>query len=91
MFIKNLQAKIYRRDHILIVSDMLSCAIEGIRRNDLMLRAKLSSAQINKYMPLLIESELMEICSNKERLTYKTTIKGKSFLEKSGKLLRLLA
>jgi predicted transcriptional regulator len=90
MSIKNLQPK-SNRDHILIVSDILSYAVWGIGRTELMFRAGLSSAQIDKYVSKLLKSELLDSYLEKKRLLYRTTSKGKIFLQKSNALYDLIA
>jgi predicted transcriptional regulator len=91
MFKENLQAKNNRRDSILILSDILAFAVQGIGRTELMYRAGLNSSQTNKYMSLLLKSELLETSVEKKRLLYRTTVKGKGFLEKSSTLRRLMS
>lgn len=91
MSIKNLSIKSSRRDDILIFSDMLSCAIEGIGITGLMFRAGLSHVQLGKYIPKLLKSELLEIYLEKKRLRYRTTNKGKIFLKTSSALHKLVS
>ena len=80
-----------RRDSIVIASDMLSYAVEGVGKTQLMYKAGLSSAQLNKYMPALVRSELIETQHNhRRRLVYKTTLKGKNFLETFSALAKLI-
>ncbi len=92
MFIKALflQAKGNRRDRIAIISDMLLCAVEGTKKTEIMYKVGLSSAQLNKYVPTLVRSELLEILKQKNVTIYKTTAKGKSFLETFDVLIKLL-
>jgi predicted transcriptional regulator len=91
MSLKNLPVKSSRRDDILIFSDMLSCAIEGIGITELMSRAGLCHAQLGRYISKLLRSELLETYLEKERLRYRTTNKGKIFLKTSRTLYELMS
>ena len=84
------QLRSNRRDHVLIVSDILSCAVRGVKKTELMYKAGLSSAQLNKYMHILVESELLETSDQERGLIFRTTVKGKDFLQAFGRLVRLL-
>jgi predicted transcriptional regulator len=84
------QVKSNRRDYVLIVSDILSCAVRGAKKTELMCKAGLSSAQLDKYMMLLFKTEMLERQHHKERFVYKTTMKGRDFLETFGELAKLL-
>lgn len=85
-----LQSKSGRRDRISIISDMLLCAVEGTKKTEIMYKVGLSTAQLNKYVPTLVRSELLEILKQKSVTIYKTTAKGKSFLETFDTLIKLL-
>ena len=78
------------RDYVLIVSDILSCATRGVRKTELMYKVGLSSAQLDKYIPVLVKSELLEVSNHTKRAFYKTTDKGRSFLDIFDTLVRLL-
>jgi predicted transcriptional regulator len=91
MSLKNPPEKSSRRDDILIFSDMLSCAIRGIGTTELMLRAGLCHAQLDRYTSKLLKSELLETYLEKERLRYRTTDKGKIFLKTSRTLYKLMS
>jgi predicted transcriptional regulator len=80
----------HRRDPILIVSEMLSCAIRGVGKTEMMYKVGLSSAQANKYLALLLRSDLLAVRDNDEKLTYETTTKGKSFLDTFETFTKLL-
>lgn len=80
----------YRRDVFLIISDILSLAISGIRKTELMSKAGLSSEQLHKYMPMLSRSELLETSREERKIVYRTTKKGKSFLQTLEELERML-
>jgi predicted transcriptional regulator len=89
MSIHNRQEKRNRRDHTLIVSNVLSCAIRGIGKTELMFKAGLNSSQIDKYLSELLNSELLEMYLEKKKPHYKTTGKGKIFLQKISTLRKL--
>lgn len=92
MFCRSLlpQFKGNRRDQFFIISDILSFAITGVKKTELMYKAGLSSAQLQKYVRLLFRSELLELSNRKKRIIYVTTAKGKYFLETFVELARLL-
>jgi predicted transcriptional regulator len=69
------------RDRFSIFSDMLTCAIGGTRKTEIMCRVGLSSLQLHKYMDALTRFGLIEVQILKKTATYRTTPKGKSFLE----------
>ncbi len=85
-----LQTKSGRRDRISIISDMLLCAVEGTSKTEIMYKVGLSTAQLNKYMHTLVKSELLETFKQERVTIYKTTTKGKSFLEAFDTLVKLL-
>ncbi len=74
-----------RRDRHDIVVEILRTAVEGKIKTHIMYKAKLSYAQLNEYLPLLIENGFLENRSIKQRKlvkkVYKTTDKGLKFLE----------
>jgi len=92
MLIKGLllQTKGSRRDRIALISDMLLCAVEGTSKTDIMCKVGLSTAQLNRYVPTLVKSELLETFKQKKVTIYKTTTKGKSFIEAFDTLIKLL-
>jgi predicted transcriptional regulator len=79
-----------RRDVFLIISDILELAVSGIRKTELMSKAGLSSEQLHKYMPMLARSELLETSRNERKIMYKTTEKGKNFLQTLEELEKML-
>jgi predicted transcriptional regulator len=80
----------FRRDSFIIISDILLLAISGMRKTELMCKAGLSSEQLNKYLPKLSRSELLETSREKRRFVYTTTEKGKNFLQAFEELAKLL-
>jgi len=79
-----------RRDKFVIMSVMLSCASKGVGKTELMYKVGLSSAQLDKYIPALVKSDLLEVSNHTKRARYKTTEKGRSFLDIFGTLVKLL-
>jgi predicted transcriptional regulator len=50
----------------------------------------LSSAQLERYIPVLVRSELLEISNHSKKFVYTTTDKGRSFLDIFDNLVKLL-
>ena len=73
-----------RRDRHDIVAEILKTAKEGKIKTHIMCKAKLSYAQIQEYLPLLIEKGFVENItvkrSGKIVTMYRTTEKGIEFL-----------
>jgi len=70
-----------RRDPFIIISDILLLATVGVKKTELMCKVGLSSEQAQKYLPLLSKSELLQESREQKGVFYKTTKKGKSFLQ----------
>jgi predicted transcriptional regulator len=86
----SLQAKGNRRDKLVIISTMLSYAAKGVCKTELMYKVGLSSAQLDRYIPTLLRSELLEISNHSRKAVYITTDKGRSFLDIFAALVQLL-
>lgn len=83
-----------KRDRFLIISAMLSQAIGGVCKSELMCKVGLSSAQAEIYLQVLLNSELLEVSdcrSAHAKHLFRTTDKGKSFLYAFDTLVSLLA
>ena len=85
-----LEARGNRRDRLVILSAMLSYAVKGVHKTELMYKVGLSSAQLDRYIPVLVRSELIEVCNHTKKAVYRTTEKGRSFLGIFDNLVRLL-
>jgi predicted transcriptional regulator len=81
----------HRRDTIVILSQILSCAINGVGKCQIIYRVGLSSAQMNKYLQLLLRSELLTTSDGSGKIEYRTTPKGRSFLETFDVLAKMFA
>ncbi len=84
---------IKRRDRHDIVVEILKTAIDGKIKTHIMYKAKLSYAQLNEYLPLLIEKGFLENTSIRykkaAKKVYKTTAKGLRFLENFDSITKL--
>jgi predicted transcriptional regulator len=85
-----MQARGNRRDRLVILSAMLSHAAKGVCKTELMYKVGLSSAQLDRYIPVLVRSELLEVSNHSKKAVYRTTDKGRSFLDTYNTLVRLL-
>lgn len=64
-----------KRSRLETIYTILTLALSGIRKTHIMYRANLSHQQLNKYLNLLLEKELLEIQENR----YFTTQRGHAF------------
>jgi predicted transcriptional regulator len=55
-----------------------------------MRRVGLSTSQLRKYVKTLTKSELLEVLRYGTALTYRTTVKGRSFVEAFDELVKLI-
>jgi predicted transcriptional regulator len=78
------------RDRFSILADMLTRAIGGIRKTELMCRVGLSSLQLCKYMDVLTRFGLMDVQILEKTAIYRTTPRGKNFLEAFGTMVEFL-
>jgi len=85
--------EIRRRDRHDIVVEILKTAMDGKIKTHIMYKAKLSYAQLNEYLPLLVEKGFLENASVKQKRSlkrvYRTTQKGQAFLENFNSIKKL--
>ena len=86
-----MQTMNHRRDTILILSEILSCAVKGTGKCQIIYKVGLSSAQTTKFLQLLLKSELLTVSNGSEKIEYRTTAKGRNFLEAFDTLTKLFA
>jgi predicted transcriptional regulator len=70
-----------RRDRLFIIAEMLDIAKDGALKTQIMYKANLSFSQLNTYLELLLETELLEIMEKGGKTIYKTTKKGCKYIE----------
>ena len=83
------RAKVKRRDKLAILSAILLHADKGVYKTELMYRVGLSSAQVGKYIRMLVRPELLEV-SKDSKTVYKTTKKGRRYVDVFCTLVKLL-
>jgi predicted transcriptional regulator len=93
MSTSNNNGDVKRRDRHDIVVEILRTAVEGRIKTHIMYKAKLSYAQLNEYLPLLIDKGFLENTSIRQKRNmkrvYKTTDKGLRFLENFDSIKKL--
>ena len=76
------------RSRTQIVSKILEAAKGGVTKTKIMYKAFLSYNQLNEYLSLLIENNLIEYLDGTQ--TYKTTEKGLNLLKMHNEMAELL-
>jgi len=80
-----------RRSEFEIIREILTLSRHGTKRTEILYQCNLSYTQLQKYLPFLIERDIMEEqhVKNNGNSTkiYKLTQKGNLFLEDIGKAL----
>ena len=71
-----------------IVSNILEAANGGVTKTKIMYKAFLSYNQLNEYLSVLIENNLIEYLDGTQ--TYKTTEKGLNLLKMQNEMVELL-
>ena len=79
-----------RRDRMYIIAEILEVALEGVLKTQVMYKANLSFAQLNEYLRLMLDLDLLQLTRNSERNVFKTTPKGLRFLESYKKIQELM-
>lgn len=79
-----------RRDRLLIMAEILDVAREGVLKTQVMYRANLSFAQLNEYLSLLLDLDLLKTVNKSKKTLYKTTDRGLRYLQSYGELRELL-
>jgi predicted transcriptional regulator len=79
-----------RRDRMFIMAEILEVAIDGALKTQMMYRANLSFAQLNEYLKLMLDLQLLEMVGNNGKTMYKTTSKGARYLQSYKEIQDLL-
>ena len=79
------------RDRFSIFSDILACATRGAKKTEIMYRVGLSGLQLYRYIDLLTRHGLLDVQILKKTATYRTTPKGRNYLEAFSTLVEHLS
>ena len=79
-----------RRDRSGIMAEILEIAREGVLKTHIMYKANLSFAQLNEYLSLLSDLNLLEAANTSKRTIYKTTEKGSRYLQSYIEIRKML-
>lgn len=79
-----------RRDRMFIMAEILEVAIDGALKTQMMYRANLSFAQLNEYLKLMLDLQLLVMVGNNGKTMYKTTSKGARYLQSYKEIQDLL-
>jgi len=79
-----------RRDKLVIMAEIIGIAKRGTSKTHIMFEANLSFSQLNQYLNLLLQINLLEKFPCDEKEIYKATEKGLEFLERQGEIINLL-
>jgi len=79
-----------RRDRLHIIAEILEISKNGSLKTQIMYRANLSFAQLNEYLNLLLDIELLKESAENGKTVFKITGKGVKYLQNYYKLKELL-
>ncbi len=79
-----------RRDKLVIMAEIIDIAKHGTSKTHIMFKANLSFSQLNQYLNLLSETNLLQKYTKDEREIYVPTQKGLDFMEKECQLINFL-
>jgi len=78
------------RDRLCVMAEILGIAMNGALKTPIMYKANLSFAQLNEYLPLLLEIGLLRNVNNGGKTVYKTTAKGLHYIQRHKEITALL-
>ncbi len=79
-----------RRDKLVIMTEILDIAKKGTSKTHIMFKANLSFSQLNQYLAILSQANLLEMSAFDGRDVYKPTQKGLEFMQKQQQIISLL-
>jgi len=79
-----------RRDKLFIIAEILGIAKEGTLKTQIMYRANLSFTQLNDYLKVHVEIDLLAKVLQNDKEKYKATAKGMDFLQRYHEITELL-
>jgi len=79
-----------RRDRLYIMAEILEITVDGALKTQVMYKANLSFAQVNAYLSLLLDLNLLASSKSTGKTIYKTTHKGMRYLQSYREMRELL-
>ena len=79
-----------RRDKLVIMTEIISIAIKGASKTQIMYKANLSFSQLKRYLTLLSHHSLLKKTAYAGREIYTATPKGVEFMEMQRQLIDLI-
>jgi len=80
-----------RRDRLYIIAEILDIAKDSALKTQIMYKANLSFAQLNTYLNLLLETQLLEKIKKGRKTIYKTTQKGNEYMQSYKEIIKTLS
>jgi predicted transcriptional regulator len=80
-----------RRDRLFIIAEILDIAKDGALKTQIMYRANLSFSQLNTYLNLMLETQLLERENRSRKTIYKTTEKGVEYMQNYKEIIETLS
>lgn len=80
-----------RRDRLYIIAEILDIAKDGALKTQIMYKANLSFSQLNTYIKLLLETQLLEILKKNRKTIYKTTKRGVEYMQSYKEVIETLS
>ena len=79
-----------RRDRLFIIAEILDISKDGALKTQIMYKANLSFSQLNTYLKLLLEIQLLKIAEANGKNVYKTTKKGVEYMQSYKDVIEIL-
>jgi predicted transcriptional regulator len=80
-----------RRDRLFIIAEILDIAKDGALKTQIMYKANLSFAQLNTYLKLLLNTQLLQKAKNEGKTIYSTTKKGLDYMDSYKEVINILS
>jgi predicted transcriptional regulator len=79
-----------RRDKLRILEEILETAKQGVLKTQVMYKVNMSFTQLNQYLSFLLRVGLLEKVERGNALVYRTTSKGRDFVQRYRGIRQLL-
>jgi predicted transcriptional regulator len=80
-----------RRDRLFIIAEILDIAKDGALKTQIMYKANLSFSQLNTYLRLLLDTQLLQKGRAEGKTIYKTTKKGTEYMDSYKEVIDILS